>query len=55
MFDDTIDMYFPNYSKVKILNKNSQNINDTYVSNSIPTINSYYYTQQDLHIIVVIT
>ncbi|MDA9749091.1 beta-lactamase family protein [Pelagibacteraceae bacterium] len=36
--DDTIDKYFPSLNKIKILNKNSKNINDTYLSNKIPTI-----------------
>ena len=31
--DDTIDKYFPSLNKIKILNKNSKNINDTYLSN----------------------
>ena len=36
--DDTIDKYLPGIKKIKILNKNSKNINDTYLSNKIPTI-----------------
>ena len=36
--NDTIDKYLPEYNKVKILNKNSQNIDDIYLSNNIPTI-----------------
>ena len=41
--DDTIDKYFPSLSKIKILNKNSKNINDTYLSIKIPTIRSWKY------------
>ena len=36
--DDTIDKYLPGIKKIKILNRNSKNINDTYLSNKIPTI-----------------
>ncbi len=36
--DDTIDKYLPGIKKINILNKNSKNINDTYLSNKIPTI-----------------
>ncbi len=36
--NDPIDKYLPELKKVKILNKNSQNINDIYLSNNIPTI-----------------
>ncbi len=36
--NDTIDMYLPEYNKFKILNRNTQNIDDTYISKNIPTI-----------------
>ena len=36
--NDPIDKYLPELKKIKILNKNSQNINDIYLSNNIPTI-----------------
>ena len=36
--DDQIDKYFVDCKKIKILNKNSKNIDDTYQSDRIPTI-----------------
>ena len=36
--DSTIDIFLPQFRKVKILNKNANNINEFYVSNNIPTI-----------------
>ena len=36
--DDPIDKYLPGIKKIKILNKNSKNLNDTYLSDNILTI-----------------
>ncbi len=36
--NDNIDKYLPQFKEIKILNKNSHNINETYLSPSIPTI-----------------
>jgi CubicO group peptidase (beta-lactamase class C family) len=36
--NDQIDKYFVDFKKIKILNKSSKNINDTYQSDRIPTI-----------------
>ncbi|MBI04937.1 MAG: hypothetical protein CMI96_03865 [Pelagibacteraceae bacterium] len=36
--DDTIDKYLPQFKNISILNNNSQNINETHLSNTIPTI-----------------
>ena len=34
--NDQIDKYFKDFKKIKILNKSSKNINDTYQSDRIP-------------------
>ncbi len=36
--NDTIDKFLPQFKQVSILNKNSNNINDVYLSDKIPTI-----------------
>ncbi len=36
--NDTIDKFLPQFKKVKILSKNSNDINKTYISHTVPTI-----------------
>ena len=36
--NDTIDKYLPEFKNINILNNNSHNINETYLSKNIPTI-----------------